>query len=62
MNKMKMKAMMWTLVVLMVLVLITLGFAFYPGESFVTVMGLSFCLIVWSIYNIILSKLKNKDE
>ena len=60
MDKMKMKAMMWTLVVLMVLALTTLCFTFYPGESFCVVMWSSCCLLVWAIYNIILDKLKQK--
>jgi hypothetical protein len=58
MDKMKMKAMMWALVVLMGLALITLCFTFYPNECFWVVMGSSGCLIVWAIYNIILEKLK----
>jgi hypothetical protein len=62
MNKMKIKAAIWTLIVLMVWVLITLCFTFYPNECFWIIMGLSGCLIVWAIYNIILNKLKNKNE
>jgi len=66
---MKLKAAIWTLVLLMVLVLITLCFTFYPTECFWVLtgfsgclIGFSGCLIVWSIYNIILSELKNKNE
>jgi hypothetical protein len=62
MNKMKIKAAIWTLMVLMVCGLIVLVFTFYPIECFWIIMGLSGCLIVWSIYNIILSELKNKNE
>jgi hypothetical protein len=54
----KIKAAIWTLLSLMVLVLITLCFTFYPNECFWVVMGSSGCLIVWAIYNIILEKLK----
>lgn len=54
----KIKAAIWTLVVLLVLALITLCFTFYPGESFCVVMWSSCCLLVWAIYNIILDKLK----
>jgi uncharacterized BrkB/YihY/UPF0761 family membrane protein len=66
---MKIKAAIWTLIVLMVWVLITLCFTFYPNECFWIIMGLSGCLIVlsgclivWAIYNIILNELKNKNE
>jgi hypothetical protein len=62
MNKIKIKAMIWTLVVLIVLVLITLCFTFCPTECFWVVMGLSSCLFVWAIYNIILRELQNQYE
>ena len=54
----KIKAAIWTLVVLLVLALLMLCFTFYPGESFCVVMWSSCCLLVWAIYNIILDKLK----
>ena len=60
MNKMKLKAVIWTLVVLMVWVLITLCFTFYPNECFWIIMGLSGCLFVWATYNVILNELKKK--
>jgi O-antigen/teichoic acid export membrane protein len=62
MNKMKIKAAIWTLVVLMVLVLIVVSITSYTYESLWILTGLSFCLVVWAIYNIILSELKNKNE
>ena len=59
---MKIKAAIWTLVVLMVLVLIVVSITSYTYESLWILTGLSFCLVVWAIYNIILSELKNKNE
>jgi hypothetical protein len=53
-----MKAMMWALVVLMGLALIVVSVTSYTYESLCILTGLSFCLIVWAIYNIILEKLK----
>lgn len=58
MDKMKMKAMMWTLVVLMVLVSIVVSVTSYTYESLWILTSLSFCLMVWAIYKIILSELK----
>jgi hypothetical protein len=60
MNKMKLKATIWTLMVLMVLVLIVVSITSYTYESLWILTGLSGCLIVCAIYNIILSELKNK--
>lgn len=62
MNKVKIKAAVWTLVVLMGLALLMLGVTIYPIVSSLVVIGLSSCILMWSIYNIILNKLKNKDE
>jgi hypothetical protein len=59
---MKIKAVIWTLIVLIVLVLIVVSITSYTYESLWILTGLSFCLVVWAIYNIILSfyELKNK--
>jgi hypothetical protein len=57
---MKLKATIWTLMVLMVLGLVILCFTFYPIECFWIIMGLSGCLFVWATYNVILNELKKK--
>ena len=62
MSKVKIKAAVWTLIVLMVLALLMLGVTIYPIVSSLVVIGLSSCVFVWATYNIILNKLKNKNE